>query len=90
MNKWDHATAIVIAASRREVKVSQAQLAEKMGWQPSIITKIENRKREVTVAEFIVIAEALGFDPEVLFARILQWVKCWEAFTTGRPLSAIE
>jgi transcriptional regulator with XRE-family HTH domain len=89
VNKWDDATAIVIVACRREVKMSQDDLMKKLGWNRTTISKIESRKRRVSVSEFIQIAEALGFHPEIMFARIIQWVRCWEAFKTGRPLIVV-
>ncbi len=63
----------VIAASRREAKLTQDPLAARLGWHPSRIAGIESRERRVDVAEFIRIAEALDMEPTALSARVLRW-----------------
>lgn len=53
----------VIAAFRREIGVSQRELARRLGKPPSFVNKIELFERRLDVLEFIAIAEALGERP---------------------------
>ncbi len=50
----------ILLEARREVKVTQAQLAEKVGVNKSYISKIENGVIEPGVGLFLRIIEALG------------------------------
>lgn len=52
-----------IAAERRYKDVSQAQLAEKVGFKNSTyISKIEKFDRKIDISEYILICEALELD----------------------------
>jgi transcriptional regulator with XRE-family HTH domain len=55
---------------RVEADLTQRQLAERLGWDQSVISEIETGQRRVSVVEFIAIAEALGFDPKAAVGRI--------------------
>jgi transcriptional regulator with XRE-family HTH domain len=65
--------ATVIAASRREVGLTQEDLADALHWHRSRIAYIESGQRRVDVAEFIAIALALQLDPAQLLGRVLRW-----------------
>ena len=52
-SKWHCAVVTVDAASRREAKLTQEQLAERNGWHRSKIARIESGERRLDVAEFI-------------------------------------
>ncbi len=54
-------------------RLTQDQLAARIGWHRSRIAKIESGERRVDVAEFIRIAEALAMEPAALLARVLRW-----------------
>jgi transcriptional regulator with XRE-family HTH domain len=69
-----HTTVIaVLVASRREKKLTQEDLAAKLGWHRSTVAKIETSERRLDVVEFIQIAKGLGVDPEQLFSRVMKW-----------------
>jgi transcriptional regulator with XRE-family HTH domain len=49
--------------ARLEAGLSQAQLAKKVGWDQTYVSKIERGVRRVDVIELIAICEAIGLDP---------------------------
>lgn len=55
---------------RRELGVTQDELAARMGKPQSFVSKSERRQRRIDVVEFIAIAEALGQDPSALLRRL--------------------
>lgn len=60
----DYRTLIeVLAALRRELGVSQRELARRIGKPPSFVNKTELFERRLDILEFIVIAEALERRP---------------------------
>jgi transcriptional regulator with XRE-family HTH domain len=59
-----------LAAVRRELAVSQEELARRLGKTQSFVSKIERRQRRIDVVEFIAVAEALGLDPSALLTRL--------------------
>lgn len=63
----------VIAASRREARMTQEELANQLGWHRSRLAKIESGERRIDVPEFISIANALNVAPETLLGRVLRW-----------------
>ena len=66
------AVASVIAGARKERELSQRELATLLKRPHSVIGMIESHQRQVNVAEFIAIAEALRLDPLDLFRRVLR------------------
>ena len=66
------AVASAIASARREAKLSQRQLAGKLGVPSNWIQRIESLERRVDVAEFIAIARSLDTDPLTLLSRVLK------------------
>jgi len=63
----------VLRASRDEAKLTQRDLAERLGKPRSYISKIESGERIPRVTEFCEIALALKIDPQLLFQRFWQW-----------------
>jgi transcriptional regulator with XRE-family HTH domain len=55
---------------RQKAELSQAQLAERLGWDRTTISDIETGAKRVTVIELMELAEALGFDGAAAFRRI--------------------
>ena len=49
--------------ARKTAGVTQAELAEKLGRPQSFVAKYEGRERRLDVAEYLMIARALGADP---------------------------
>lgn len=68
------AVVAAIVASRHDAKLTQEDLAHRLGWHRTRISKVESGERRIDVPEFIVIAEALELPPELLFARVLRWL----------------
>jgi transcriptional regulator with XRE-family HTH domain len=63
----------VLRASRDEAKLTQRDLAERLGKPRSYVSKIESGERIPRVTEFCEIAQALKIDPELLFKRFWTW-----------------
>lgn len=72
-DQLDRAVVATIASTRKDLDIKQAKLAERMGWSREIVSKIEQGRRDVTVADLVLIARALEVDPETLFRRVLHW-----------------
>jgi transcriptional regulator with XRE-family HTH domain len=53
--------------------MTQEQLAEKLGWERSVISKIETGERTCSVWEFMAICRALGEKPSKMMARMENW-----------------
>ncbi|WP_081674057.1 helix-turn-helix domain-containing protein [Novosphingobium lindaniclasticum] len=63
----DYRTLIsTLSSIRKELKISQRELARRVGKPPSFINKIELLERRLDIQEFIVIAEALDCEPGTL------------------------
>jgi hypothetical protein len=80
---WLSAVAVEIVGCRRQSGMTQEQLADKLNWPLSKLVLIECWGSEVTVGELACIARALGMEPEEPFGRIVQWVRCYEAWRFG-------
>jgi transcriptional regulator with XRE-family HTH domain len=63
----------VIAATRREKGLRQADLARLLGWQQSKLARIESGERQLLVPELLLMARALGMTSTALITRIQQW-----------------
>lgn len=70
---WRRIAAAVLAATRRDQDLTQAQLAKKVGWTRDTIADIEMGRRKFEVGELIILAQVLRTSPEVFFHRILSW-----------------
>ena len=56
-----------LIAARKSARVSQVELAARLGKTQSFVSQIERGVRRVDVVEFYAIAKALGVDPTRLF-----------------------
>jgi transcriptional regulator with XRE-family HTH domain len=73
----DDAYALFIEAlidRRRDSGMSQQAVADALGWNQSIIAKIENVQRRLDIIELIRIANVIGFDPARLVREMHQQV----------------
>ena len=66
------AVADVLAEAREAAKLTQRDLATLIGRPHSVIGMIESKQRQVTVPEFITLAETLGKDPVDLFRSVVK------------------
>ena len=69
----DRAVIATLSSTRKDVDITQGELAERMAWSREIVSNIEQGRREVSISDLILIAQALNVDPEILFRRILRW-----------------
>jgi transcriptional regulator with XRE-family HTH domain len=54
---------IVLIERRKQAKMTQAQLAKKLGWDQSTVSMMENGQRRIDMIEFMALSDAIGFDP---------------------------
>jgi transcriptional regulator with XRE-family HTH domain len=74
-SKGHRALISVLVASRREAKLTQRDLAQRLKKPHSYISKIETGERRMDVVEFTAIARAMKIDPLTLYERYLAWEK---------------
>jgi transcriptional regulator with XRE-family HTH domain len=60
----------LLIAERKRARLTQADLAKKLGRYQSHVATIESGQRRIDVVEFLAIAEAIGFDPAKLIRRL--------------------
>ena len=68
---WRKVTASVISAARRDHDLTQKDLAAKLGLTRETIGNMEAARRKIEVGDVVMIAQAIGVEPERLFRRIL-------------------
>jgi transcriptional regulator with XRE-family HTH domain len=56
----------LIAARRRAGKLTQQQVADRLGKPQSYVAKVEGGERRLDVIEFVAMAKALGCEPKEL------------------------
>ena len=66
------AVAEVLAAARKAQGLTQRDLASRVGRPHSVIGMIESEQRQVTLPEFITLAEAIGSDPIELLRSVMK------------------
>jgi transcriptional regulator with XRE-family HTH domain len=73
LSRWRKAFASVLAASRRDADLTQAQVAKELGWTRNTVTKIEGGLRAVAAEELIELCRIYKIEPLVLLGRVLRW-----------------
>jgi transcriptional regulator with XRE-family HTH domain len=71
--RWERVAAIVLNGTRRDLEVSQRELAARLGWSRNMIANLETGRRSLHLSDFILVARALNISPDVLLQRILRW-----------------
>jgi transcriptional regulator with XRE-family HTH domain len=71
--RWERVAAIVLTGTRRDMDVSQRELADRLGWTRNMVANIECGRRSLQLSDFLLIARALNISPEILLQRILRW-----------------
>ena len=61
---------LMLLERRQRAKLTQRQLAAKLGWDQTTISKIESGGKRVSVVELIELAKALDFDPAAAVKRV--------------------
>jgi transcriptional regulator with XRE-family HTH domain len=62
----------VLIAARKEAGLTQTDVAERIGRKQAHISIIETGVRRLDLIEFCALARVMGYDPEVLFARVMK------------------
>ncbi len=65
------AFAAILKQARLDAKLTQQEVADRLGKPQSYVAKLENSERRIDVVEFIQLAKAMGIDPKVLFEKVL-------------------
>jgi len=73
LDEWDRAIGAMVAASRKARRITQQGLADEIGWTRNQVANLEHGRASVRVSQLIVIAKAVGEQPEKLFSRILHF-----------------
>ena len=68
---WRKIAASVISAARRDHDLTQEQLAAKLGLTRETVGNMEAARRKIEVGDLVMVAQAIGVEPERLFRRIL-------------------
>jgi predicted transcriptional regulator len=63
-----------LEAARRKAKLTQVELAARLGKPQSVVSGYETGKRRVDVIEFLLIVRTLGAEPIDIFAEIARSV----------------
>lgn len=71
--RLDECFRVIVKASREDADVEQKELARRLGVTRNVIANLENGRRVMTVADFVMIARALNINAETLLRRVLQW-----------------
>lgn len=61
----------MLVDARGEAGLTQVQLAERLGWQQTDISKVERGERRLDIVEFLAFAEALRIDAPDFLRRLL-------------------
>jgi len=77
--EWAHERqkqlAQLLVEERKAHKIRQQELAHRLHWHQSAVSRLETGARRIDVCEFFNLAEAIGFDPSVALKKI-QNVAC--------------
>lgn len=62
----------LLVVARKEARLTQVELAKRLGRRQALVSLIERGHRRIDVIEFCAIARALDTDPATLFKRLLK------------------
>jgi|SRR5579871_4768646 len=71
--RWNAVAATILCGTRRELNVSQQELADRLGWTRNMIANLESGRRPFRLSDLFHLAEALKVGPEVLLFRMMRW-----------------
>jgi transcriptional regulator with XRE-family HTH domain len=64
---------ILLVERRKQSKMTQAQLAKKLGWDQSTVSMLESGQRSLSLLEFVKLSDAIGFDPMEIIKTIREF-----------------
>jgi transcriptional regulator with XRE-family HTH domain len=73
-SKRHKALIALLIAKREAARMTQAELAARLGQYQSFVARLESGQRRVDVVEFVRLAETLGFDPAKAIAALKKLV----------------
>ncbi|MAM00287.1 MAG: transcriptional regulator [Alteromonadaceae bacterium] len=62
--------------TRRSAKMTQTDLAKKIGWKQSLIARVESGQRRIDVVDVVHWGRAVGTEPSVLFDIAMKAESC--------------
>lgn len=62
----------LLIETRKQAGLNQTELAKRLGRPQPFVSYFERGERRIDVIEFCVIAEALGVEPNALFAKLTE------------------
>jgi transcriptional regulator with XRE-family HTH domain len=62
--QWQRSVRVAIQGTRKDKDLTQEEAAARMCWTQDIVSNIEAGRRDISVSEFIVLANELGVEPE--------------------------
>jgi len=72
LRSWRHEALVAFLIDRREkAKLTQAELAKKLGRYQSFVARVESGQRRIDIIELLDLAEAIGFDPREALKRLI-------------------
>jgi transcriptional regulator with XRE-family HTH domain len=57
--------------ARRNAKLTQLELAKKLGWKQSLIARVESGQRRIDAMDIVLWGKAVGVDPRELFEVVV-------------------
>jgi len=67
-----HEALVAFLIDRREkAKLTQAELAKKLGRYQSFVARVESGQRRIDIIELLDLAEVIGFDPREALKRLI-------------------
>ena len=71
--RWNTIAATVLCGTRRELNVSQQELADRLCWTRNMVANLESGRRTFRLSDVFLLAEALNIGPEILLFRMMRW-----------------
>ncbi|WP_417812504.1 helix-turn-helix domain-containing protein [Thalassospira alkalitolerans] len=57
--------------ARRNAKMTQMELAKKLGWKQSLVARVESGQRRIDAMDIVLWGKALRIDPRELFEAVV-------------------
>jgi transcriptional regulator with XRE-family HTH domain len=76
---FNAAFAKILRARREQARLSQMKIAAAVGGSEVYVRRMERGKQTPTVTTLVLLARALGVEPETLLAEILHQMACLDA-----------